>query len=99
MFNKVFEEESSKYTFGGTDDEIIFMRVHCRKHLNFCTNKMWDDRIMPAAEVYYINEQDKIELVDFDTRHRSGPGIQSFFIMNGLIDDEYDPPAILERCG
>jgi hypothetical protein len=39
-------------------DEIVFMRVHCRKHLNFCTNKMWETRILPAAEVYFINEQD-----------------------------------------
>ena len=41
-------------------------------------HKMWEKRVTPAAEVYFIDEQDKIELVDFGERHRSGPGIESF---------------------
>jgi len=50
-----FERESGQYSGKGEDD-IVFMKVLCRKHLNFCTNKMWPGRILPAAEVYYINE-------------------------------------------
>lgn len=49
-FNNVFERESSKYQLAhrkekdpmtdlDQEDDIVFMRVHCRKHLNFCTNK------------------------------------------------------------
>ena len=49
-FNNVFERESSKYQLAhrkekdpmtdlDEEDDIVFMRVHCRKHLNFCTNK------------------------------------------------------------
>ncbi len=53
----------------------MFMRVLCRKHLNFVTNKMWEGRRRPAAEVYFIDENDKIELVDFGSRHRSAAGI------------------------
>jgi hypothetical protein len=56
-FNKVFEKESARYS-SIKDDEVHFMRVHCRKHANFCTNKMWKGRILPAAEAYYVNEQD-----------------------------------------
>ena len=52
-FMREFERESSEYS-----DDIIFMRVLCRKHLNFCTNKMWPERILPAAEVYFIDEKD-----------------------------------------
>ena len=40
---------------GDHEDDIVFMRVHCRKHLNYCMNKMWMDRITPAAELYTIN--------------------------------------------
>lgn len=54
---------------------------------------------MPAAEVYFIDEKDKIELVDFGERHRSAAGIESFFAINGLIEDRMDPSALLERAG
>ena len=64
------------------EDDIVFMRVHCRKNLWFCNNKMSEDKIVPAAEVYYINEQDEIELVDMESRHRSPQGIESFFRLN-----------------
>lgn len=47
------------------------MNVHCRKHLTFCINKSFAGRIAPMAELYYINEEDKIELVDIDDWHRS----------------------------
>jgi len=56
-FMREFERESGVYSGKGEDD-IVFMKVLCRKNLNFCTNKMWQGRILPAAEVYYINEQD-----------------------------------------
>lgn len=69
-FNATFERESSKYN-NNTEDDIVFMRVLCREHLNFCVNKMWAARQLPACEVYFIDEQDKIELVDFGSRHRS----------------------------
>ena len=66
-FNAVFERESSKYRVeyrkkkdpwyeGDESDDIVFMRVHCRKHLNFCVNKMWDKRIQPFAELYTLND-------------------------------------------
>ena len=97
-FMREFERESSVYSGKGEDD-IIFMRVLCRKHLNFCTNKMWPDRILPAAEVYFIDEKDRIELVDFGERHRSAAGIESFFVLNGLLEDKFDPSALLERAG
>jgi hypothetical protein len=41
---------------------------------------MWPGRVLPSAEVYFLNEEDKIELVDFGERHRSAPGIESFFV-------------------
>ena len=75
------------------------MKVLCRKHLNLCTNKMWPGRILPAAEVYFIDEQDKIELVDFGEQHRSAVGIESFFVQNGLLEDKLDPSALMERAG
>ena len=56
-FNLVFEKESSKYC-GKEDpeDDIIFMRVLCRKHLNLCLNKMFPGRQAPFVEVYFIDE-------------------------------------------
>ena len=42
---------------------------------------MWPGRILPTAEVYFIDENDKIELVDIGDRHRSAAGIESFFIL------------------
>jgi len=47
------------------------MTVHCRKHLTLCINKSFEGRIHPYAELYYINEEDKIELMDMSNRHRS----------------------------
>ena len=67
-FNNVFDRESSKYQLAfrksqdpeceeDEEDDIVFMRVHCRKHLNFCTNKQWPGRIQPSAEVYALDER------------------------------------------
>ena len=75
------------------------MTVHCRKHTNFCTNKMWKGRIMPVVEAYYINEEDKIELADFENWHRSQQGIEGFLTQHGLIEDKMDPEALLSRAG
>lgn len=55
-FNNVFDRESSKYQLAyrrkqdpecedSEEDDIVFMRVHCRTHLNFCLNKQWSGRI------------------------------------------------------
>jgi hypothetical protein len=38
-------------------------------------------------------------MVDFGERHRSAQGIESFFTMNGLIEDKMDPSQLLERAG
>ena len=54
--------------------------------MSFCVNKMWPGRILPAAEAYFINEQDQIEVVDFNNKHRSAPGIQAFFEEAGIIE-------------
>ncbi len=67
------------------------MRIHCRKHLNICLNKMWSGRILPIAEAYFINPQDEIEIVDFKDKHRSGPGIEAFFIEQGIIEEKLNP--------
>ena len=66
-FLRNFEIESSNPRY----EKITFMNVHCRKNLVFCVNKDFPGRILPMAELYYINEQDRIELVDMSTRHRS----------------------------
>ncbi len=73
------------------------MRVHCRKHLSFCISKMWPKRILPAAEAYFINEKDVIEIVDFNNKHRSAAGIESFFEDAGIIETRLNPDKILER--
>ena len=129
IFNKVFDTESSKYTYfpkkdkpseitigekiglrkrkdergmhcKNAEDDIVFMRVLCRKHVNFCASKMWEKRILPAAEVYFINEEDKIELIDMDNRHRSGPGIESFLRANQLLEEsKNNPDSLVERAG
>jgi hypothetical protein len=52
---------------------------------------MWEGRVIPSAEVYFINEMDQIELVDLDNRHRSGPGIESFFRANELLPEKFNP--------
>eukprot|EP00347_Sterkiella_histriomuscorum_P016034 403354744 len=93
-FHKEFEIESNKYS-----DEVVFMRVHCRKHLTFCMNKMWQNRIFPLAEVYFINEKDQIEVADMNNKHRSAPGIEAFFEEQGIIESRLDPEKILSRVG
>ena len=75
------------------------MRVHCRKHLNFCTNKIWQGRIQPAAELYSLDENDEVAIIDFDNWHRSGPGIEGFLLRQGLIEDRFDPEELLARGG
>jgi hypothetical protein len=66
--------------------DITFMSVHCRKHTTFCVNKAFLNRIRPSAELYYINEEDKIELMDMASKHRSGEGIRNFFETSGIIE-------------
>lgn len=77
-FNNVFDRESSKYSLAyrkkqdpeceeDEEDDIVFMRIHCRRHLNFCINKLWAGRITPAAEVYSLDEDDQqVKIVDFN---------------------------------
>ena len=93
LFNRAFEIESAREEY----DDVVFMRVHCRKHLNFCINKMWPDRILPGAEAYFINEKDTIEIADFNNKHRSGPGIAAFLEDNGIVEARLNPEKILER--
>ena len=66
-FYNTFEKASASKEFR----DIVFQVVHCRKHLNFCTNKFFKGRTAPMAELYYLNEQDKIELADMDRWMRS----------------------------
>ena len=54
---------------------------------------------MPAAEAYYINENDQIELADMADFHRSAEGIEGFLTHHGIIDDKMDPEKLLERNG
>lgn len=109
-FNNVFDRESSKYqlahkkrknpdTEDDEEDDIIFMRVHCRKHMNFCANKQWPERVRPSAEIYTLGEQDQVEILDFSNWHRSAQGIQGFFTKHGLIEDRFNPEELLERGG
>ena len=81
-FNNVFDRESSKYqikyrkkvdpeTELDDEDDIVFMKVHCRKHLNFCINKQFTGRIGPSAELYSLNEDGNVAIIDFDNWHRS----------------------------
>jgi hypothetical protein len=58
---------------------------------------MWQRRILPAAEAYFINEQDEVEIVDFNNKHRSMPGIEAFLEEAGIVDTKKDPSKILER--
>lgn len=53
-FRSVIEKESSNPRY----NDIVFMSVHCRKHLTFCVNKAFPNRLAPYAELYYINEND-----------------------------------------
>ena len=109
-FNSVFDRESSKYQLAhrkkkdpeceeDEEDDIVFMRVHCRRHLNFCVNKMWPRRIQPAAELYSLGDNEQVEIVDFDNWHRSAQGIEGYFTKHGLIDDRFNPEELLERGG
>jgi hypothetical protein len=95
MFMRDFELESSNPRY----KDITFMNVHCRKNLTFCVNKDFPERILPMAELYYINEQDKIELVDMSNRHRSPQGIQGFFEESGILESAHNPEEIFERAG
>jgi hypothetical protein len=92
---KTFELESSNPRY----QDIVFMSVHCRKNLTFCVSKTFPNRISPYAELYYINEQDKIELMDMNNRHRSKQGIESFFEESGILEPRLNPENILERVG
>ncbi len=58
---------------------------------------MWQGRILPGAEAYFINEKDVIEIVDFNNKNRSAAGIQSFFEDAGIIESNFNPEKILER--
>jgi hypothetical protein len=58
---------------------------------------MWHRRILPGAEAYFINEKDVIEIVDFNNKHRSAAGIESFFEDAGIIETRLNPDKILER--
>lgn len=78
-------------------EEVVFMRVHCRKHLSFCMSKMWPGRILPAAEAYFINEQDMVEIIDFNNKYRSAEGIESFLEEAGITEGRLVPDKILER--
>ena len=80
-------------------NDIVFMSVHCRKHTTFCVNKAFANRIRPSAELYYINEEDKIELMDMANKHRSKEGIRNFFESSGIMQQFYDPAEILEKKG
>ena len=76
------EEESQKKEY----DNIVFMYAHCRRHITFCINKSFDGRVNPYAELYYLNEEDKIELMDMSNWHRSRAGIQGFLHHSGVVD-------------
>ena len=34
-----------------------------------------------------------------NNKHRSGPGIEAFFVEEGIIEEELNPVKILERTG
>ena len=110
LFNNVFDRESSKYSLAyrrrqnplcedDDEDDIVFMRVHCGRHLNFCLNKQWAGRIQPSAELYSLGENDEVAIIDFDNQHRSKEGIEGFFTKHGLIEDRFNPEELLERGG
>lgn len=37
-------------------EDIQFMFVHCRKHVRFCINKIFPERINPYSELYMLND-------------------------------------------
>ena len=92
---KTFEVESSNPRY----KDIVFMSVHCRRNLTFCVNKTFPGRIHPYAELYYVNEEEKIELMDMSSRHRSKQGIESFFEDSGILESRMNPEEILDRVG
>lgn len=79
--------------------DIAFVSVHCRKHLRFCVSKAFPGRVQPMAELAYINEGDRVELLDMDTRHRSLAGIQALIEQSGLVESEYEATSILQNAG
>ena len=70
-FYNTIEKESAKPEY----KDISFQVVHCRKHLTFCGQKYFKGRSCPMAELYYLNEEDKIELADMDRWMRNKEGI------------------------
>lgn len=92
---KAVEEASGEPKY----KNIVFMSVHCRKHLSFCMGKAFPGRQQPMAELAYINESDQVELLDMDTRHRSVAGIQSLIEASGLVEPDYEAPTVLQSAG
>lgn len=81
-FYRTMEEESARPAY----QDIVFMNVHCRKHINFCVSKAFMGRVDPFGELYYLNEQDQIELMDMDTWHRSRAGVKAFLWNAGVVE-------------
>ena len=79
---RTMEEESLRPEY----KDVQFMPVHCRKHVRFCINKVFPERIQPYTEMYMLNDEGQIVLADFDNFHRSGPGIRGFFEDSGVIE-------------
>jgi hypothetical protein len=52
------------------------MKVHCRRHLDFCLSKAEGSRLKegPMAEVAYINNEDKVENVPIGKFDRTVDG-------------------------
>lgn len=67
--------------------------------MTFCINKMWQGRIYPVAEAYFINEKDEVEIADMNQKHRSAAGIEAFLEEQGIIEPRLDPERILNRIG
>lgn len=67
---------------------IVFTKVLCHKQLNLCIKKdvVWKDPYRRGGLL--LDEQDKIELLDFVEQHGSAMGIESFFVQNGLLEDK-----------
>jgi hypothetical protein len=53
QFLRAFEEASAD----PDSQDVVFMQVHCRKHINYCMNKVTSlKRIAPYAEINYLND-------------------------------------------
>jgi len=91
---RIVDEASAKFE----KDEIVFMHVHCRKHFDFCFQRGAPNSELVSAELFYMDEKDKLftKLFDLD---RTVDGIQVFFEREGLIEPELDPVTILARAG